>query len=58
LSPVVDVPDGVADAEAHFGHELNLADLPPEELSVLGPLCRHVQRTLLHSGSGMAGERP
>jgi acyl carrier protein len=35
--------------EAHFGVELDLEDLDPEQLAVIGPLCRFIA-TQLPSG--------
>jgi acyl carrier protein len=32
----------MTELEAHLGFEIDLADLAPEDLTVVGPLCRHI----------------
>ena len=32
----------ITDLEAHLGFEIDLADMAPEDLTVVGPLCRHI----------------
>jgi acyl carrier protein len=32
----------ITELEAHLGFEIDLADLAPEDLTVVGPLCRHI----------------
>ncbi len=34
----------IAAVEQHFGMQLDFADLDPEELTVIGPLCRYIEQ--------------
>jgi acyl carrier protein len=35
-----------AELEEHFGQEIDFEGLDPEEMTIIGPLCRYVERTL------------
>jgi len=35
-----------AEIEEHFGREIDFADLDPEQMTVVGPLCRYIENRL------------
>ena len=46
----------ISAVEEHFGLQLDLEELDPEQLTVIGPLCRFIEKKSRESGSGSTTE--